>query len=104
MFDVWFQVERRSREQLDMSGLETSWYTEGKEVTRFELSLVIGELDDEMMGKLDYDDRIFNAQTTTQMLEDYLNLLKLMAAGPEENFAKTSFASSAAAATSNLEL
>jgi non-ribosomal peptide synthetase component F len=104
LFDVWFQVERRSREQLDMSGLETSWYTEGKEVTRFELSLVIGELDDEMMGKLDYDDRIFSAQTTSQMLEEYLNLLKSMAADPEENFAKTSLASSAAAATSNLEL
>ena len=106
LFDVWFQVERRPKEQLDMSGLQTSWYTEGKEVTRFELSLVIGELDDEMVGKLDYDDRIFNAQTTAQMLEDYLNLLKLMAADPEENFASTSLASNAAAAaaTSNLEL
>ena len=102
LFDVWFQVERRPKEQLDMSGLKTSWYTEGKEVSRFELSLVIGELDDEMMGKLDYDDRIFNAQTTTQMLEDYLNLLKQMAADPEQNFASTPLAS--AAAISNLEL
>jgi hypothetical protein len=76
-----------------MNGLETSWYAEGKEVTRFELSLAFGELDDEMIGKLDYDDRIFNADTIAQMLEDYINLLKLMTADPEKNLATISFGS-----------
>ena len=104
MFDVWFQAERALQEKLDMSGLETSWYSEGKEVTRFELSLALGELDDRLIGKLDYDDRIFSAQTVAQMLEDYLQLLQLMAADVDKNLATISFGTSAAAAVANLEL
>ena len=104
LFDVWFQFEKQLKEKLDMSGLETSWYEEAKEVTRFELSLSLGELDDEIVGKIDYDDRIFTAQTTARMLEDYISLLKLMAADPEKNLAAVSPASAAAVATANLEL
>ena len=104
MFDVWFQAERALQEKLDMSGLETSWYSEGKEVTRFELSLALGELDDRLIGKLDYDDRIFSAQTVAQMLEDYLQLLQLMAADVDKNLATISLGTSAAAAVANLEL
>jgi hypothetical protein len=107
LFDVWFQMERKRKEELDMNGLETSWYVEAKEITRFELSLSLGELDDEIVGKLEYDHRIFSAQTTAQMLEDYLSLLKMMTADPEKNLATISLASSAeqlsAAAVANLE-
>ena len=102
LFDVWFQLEKELKEKLDMNGLETSWYSEGKEVTRFELSLALGELDNEIIGKLDYDDQIFSAQTTAQMLEDYLQLLKLMTADPEKNLATISLGATAAVA--NLEL
>jgi hypothetical protein len=107
LFDVWFQLERQMKERLDMNGLETSWYEEGKEVTRFELSLGLGELDDEIIGRLTYDDRIFNAQTTAQMLEDYISLLKLMAADPEKKLASISLASAAnqlSAAAASLEV
>jgi len=101
LFDVWFQFERQRKEELSMSGLQTSWYDEGKEVTRFELSLSLGELDEEIVGKMDYDDRIFSAQTTAQMIEDYVSLLTLMTANPEKNLAAISQAS--AAAVANLE-
>ncbi len=108
LFEVWFQLGKQPKERLDMNGLETSWYGEGKEVTRFELSLSLGELDDEIIGKLDYDDRIFSAQTTAQMLEDYISLLKLMTADPEKNLATFSLATKAeqlsAAAVANLEV
>ncbi len=108
LFDVWFQFEREMKEKLDMNGLETSWYAEGTEVTRFELSMSIGEHEDQIFGKLDYDDQIFNAQTTAQMLEDYISLLKLMTADPEKNLATISLASTAeqlsAATAANLEI
>ena len=103
MFDVWFQLEKQRQEKLDMNGLETSWYTEGKELTRFELSMGLAELDDRIIGKLDYDDRIFSAQTTSQMLEDYLHLLKLMTAEPEKKLATISLVNTSAA-VANLEL
>jgi len=108
LFDVWFQMERKRKEELEMNGLETSWYMKAKEITRFELSLALGELDDQIIGRLDYDDRIFSAQTTGKMLEDYLSLLGLMTADPEKNLATISLASSAeqlsAAAGANLEV
>jgi amino acid adenylation domain-containing protein len=104
LFDVWFQFEKERQEKLDMTGLETSWYSEGKEVTRFEFSLALGEFDDQIIGKVDYDDRIFSTQTTAQMLEDYMQLLKLMTADPEKNLATISLGTSAAAAVANLEL
>ncbi|MCA1575866.1 MAG: amino acid adenylation domain-containing protein [Acidobacteria bacterium] len=101
LFDVWFQFEKQLKEKLDMSGLETSWYEEAREVTRFELSLSLGEVDDEIVGKMDYDDQIFSAQTTAQMLDDYINLLTLMTADPEKNLATVSQAG--AAAIANIE-
>jgi hypothetical protein len=104
LFDVWFQFERQRQEELSMSGLTTSWYDEGKEITRFELSLSLGEAENEILGKMDYDDRIFSAQTTAQMIDDYISLLKLMTANPEKNLAAAVSQASAAAAVANLEL
>jgi len=94
-FDVWFQLDSEGKEKLDMPGLETSWYAEGKEVPRFELSLMFGESEQEIIGKLSYDHRIFDADTMNQLLEDYINLLKLMTADPEKNLAAISLASGA---------
>ncbi|HEY0727647.1 MAG TPA: condensation domain-containing protein, partial [Pyrinomonadaceae bacterium] len=100
LFDVWFQVDRQRQEKLDMHGLETSSYGEGKEVPRFELSLTFGELEEEIIGKADYDDRIFSADTMARMLEDYLGLLELITINPEKNLAAISLGNTAAAAAS----
>jgi non-ribosomal peptide synthetase component F len=102
LFDVWFQVDRQRQEQFDMPGLATSSYGEGKEVPRFELSLTFGELEEEIIGKADYDNRIFSADTMAQMLEDYLSLLELMTANPDKNLATISLVNTAAA-TASLE-
>ena len=96
-FDVWFQLDTEGKEKLDMAGLETSWYAEGKEVPRFELALNFGELEEEIVGTLSYDHRIFEAETMEQLLEDYVNLLKLMTAEPEKNLAEISLAGGEAA-------
>jgi hypothetical protein len=90
LFDVWFQLEKERIEKLDMKGLETSWYMEGKEVTRIELSMGLGELNDRIIGMLEYDDRIFTAETTSQMLEDYYQLLVLMVADPAKQLSTVS--------------
>jgi amino acid adenylation domain-containing protein len=103
LFDVWFQLEKLRQEKLDMHGLETSWYVEAKEVTRFELSMGLGELEaGGMIGKIEYDDRIFSAQTIAQIHEDYLSMLRLMVAEPEKNLATISLANTAAVASVEL--
>jgi amino acid adenylation domain-containing protein len=95
LFDVWFQLEKQRQEQFDMPGLEVSLYTEAKEVTRFELSMSLGEMDKGIIGTFDYDDDLFTAETTARMLEDYFSLLSLMTADPDKNLSTVSLTSEA---------
>jgi non-ribosomal peptide synthetase component F len=90
LFDVWFQLEKERKEKFDMMGLEVTPYVAGKEVTRFELSMGLGEQEKEIAGLLEYDEDIFTAKTTARMLEDYFNLLALMASDPEMNLSAVS--------------
>jgi hypothetical protein len=66
-----------------MRGLAVEPYEEGKEVTRAELSMSLGERAEEIVGILEYDDQLFTAEITSHMLEDYFNLLSLMVEDPE---------------------
>ena len=75
--------EVTSHEQFDMKGLAVIPYHEAKEVTRFELSLAFGEFADRMTGALEYDEKMFTPKTTSQMLEDYVRIIGLMADDPE---------------------
>ncbi|MFL6283040.1 MAG: amino acid adenylation domain-containing protein, partial [Pyrinomonadaceae bacterium] len=93
LFDVWFQLEKERKEKFDMPGLDATPYIEGKEVTRFELSLGLGEWEDEVLGTLEYDDDLFTAETTARMVEGYLRVLALMAEDPERNLSGVSLAS-----------
>jgi hypothetical protein len=90
MFDVWFQLDRLSQEEFHMKGLTASSYREANEATRFELSLCIGELEEQMRGALEYDRSMFTAKTTGRMLEDYHQLLALMVAEPEKRISTIS--------------
>jgi amino acid adenylation domain-containing protein len=83
LFDAWFQLEKQRHEEFDMKGLTVTPYHEAKEVTRFELSLGFTEHDNKLSGALEYDENMFTAKTTSQMLEDYLQLLAFMVGDSE---------------------
>jgi amino acid adenylation domain-containing protein len=83
LFDAWFQLEKPRQEEFDMKGLAVTPYLEAKEATRFELSLGLTEFDEKLSGALEYDENMFTATTTSQMLDDYVQLLALMVADPE---------------------
>ncbi|HSE18775.1 MAG TPA: amino acid adenylation domain-containing protein [Pyrinomonadaceae bacterium] len=82
LFDVWFQFEKQQQEKFEMSGIEAA-ILDTTEVTRFELSVTLGEGAEQITGKLEYNDHIFSAETTAQMSKDYINLLTLMAEDPD---------------------
>jgi amino acid adenylation domain-containing protein len=84
LFDVWFQLERPRHEEFDMKGLTVKPYQEAKEATRFELSMALSDYDEKISGALEYDENMFTAKTTEQILDDYRQLLALMAADPEQ--------------------
>ena len=93
LFDVWFQLEKPKQEQFNMKGLTVLPYLEAKEVTRFELSLGLGEFEDKMAAALEYDENMFTAETSRQMLDDYLQILALMIADPNAAMSTVSLTS-----------
>jgi amino acid adenylation domain-containing protein len=84
LFDAWFQLERPKQEQFEMNDLMVAPYHEAKEVTRFELSIGFTEHSDRLSGAIEYDADMFTAKTATQMLDDYVRLLSLMVANPND--------------------
>jgi amino acid adenylation domain-containing protein len=83
LFDVWFQFEKEQKQKFEMSGMEAI-LMDTREVTRFELSITLSEVAEQIKGKLEYDDSIFSAETTAQMSRDYISLLALMAEDPDK--------------------
>jgi len=94
LFDAWFQLERSKQEQFDMKGLQVTPYHEATEVTRFELSLGFTENDDKLLGAIEYDENMFTAETTRQMLDDYVQVMTLIVANPGGEISTVSLTSS----------
>ena len=90
LFDVWFQLEKPRHEQFNMKGLTVLPYLEAKEVTRFELSLGLGDFEERIAAALEYDENMFTAETTERMLDDYFACLTLMVADPEREISTIS--------------
>ncbi|MET0647780.1 MAG: condensation domain-containing protein, partial [Pyrinomonadaceae bacterium] len=81
LFDVWFQLERQEREQLEMEGLAYEWYM-GREETKFEMSMMFGEHKEEIRGLFEYDVELFEEETMSEMLGNYVALLEQMVGDP----------------------
>jgi acyl carrier protein len=83
LFDVWFQFEREEREKLEMPELETEWYRVHQAEPKFELSLMLGEIKDEITGLLEYDTDLYDDETMTEMVKSYIRLLEEAVADPD---------------------
>ena len=83
LFDVWFQFERAEREKLEMTGIESQQYAAGREETKFELSMMLVEHDEEIKGVFEYDVELFDDETMTEMLHSFLRSFEKMVADPD---------------------
>jgi amino acid adenylation domain-containing protein len=83
LFDVWFQFEREEREQLELAKLETEWYRVHQPEPKFELSLMLGEVKEEIVGILEYDTDLYDDETMTEMVKSYVRLLEAAVADPD---------------------
>jgi non-ribosomal peptide synthetase component F len=83
LFDVFFQFEREEREKLQMRGLEYQMYTAGREETKFELSMLLSERNEEISGVFEYDVEMFDDETMTEMLYSFVTLFEKMVADPD---------------------
>jgi non-ribosomal peptide synthetase component F len=53
---------------------------------RFELSLVLEEEERQITGEMEYDAELFDPDTVTQMLEDFVAIAEQMSADPDQKF------------------
>jgi amino acid adenylation domain-containing protein len=84
LFDVWFQFEREEREKLEMEGLETEWYRVHQQQPKFELSFMLAEVKDEIVGMLEYDTDLYHDEAISEMVKSYVKLLERAVANPDE--------------------
>lgn len=83
LFDVWFQFEREEREKLQLKGLECEWYRVHFQDPKFELSLMLAEIKDEIVGILEYDPGLYDEEMITEMAKSYTGLLERAAGDPD---------------------
>ena len=83
LFDVWFQFEREEREKLELPGLETEWYRVHQPEPKFELSLMLGEVKEQIVGLLEYDTDLYDDETMTEMVKNYIRLLEQAVTDPD---------------------
>lgn len=83
LFDVWFQFEREEREKLEMKGLEWDWYRVHQQEPKFELSVMLSEVKEKIVGLLEYDTDLYDDETMTEMAKTYLRLLETAVADPD---------------------
>jgi non-ribosomal peptide synthetase component F len=93
LFDVWFQMESAQRERLELAGLDWERFAGERGNARFELSLVLVEAGEGIGGEIEYDADLFTVRTVTQMVEDYVSLLKKMVNTPDGSVSALSLTS-----------
>jgi amino acid adenylation domain-containing protein len=83
LFDVWFQFEREEREKLQMKGLECELYRVHFQDPKFELSLMLAEVKDEIVGILEYDPGLYDDEMVGEMVKSYRGLLERAVSDPD---------------------
>jgi hypothetical protein len=97
LYEVWFQMESRRRQTLHLPGLEWAEVEQARSnnrriPTRFELSLVLHEAEDGIIGDFEYDSELFSNKIISQMAEDYLAILDSMIKLPDARIAELALA------------
>jgi hypothetical protein len=83
LFDVWFQFEREEQEKLEMQGLECEWYRAHQQEPKFELSFMLGEVKNAIIGLIEYDTDLYDHEIITEMMKSYISLLERAVADPD---------------------
>jgi hypothetical protein len=79
-------MEKGRREQLKLGELKMEKFEGERGNARFELSLVLEEEEQQITGEMEYDAELFDPDTVTQMLEDFVAIAEQMSADPDQKF------------------
>lgn len=82
-FRVWFVLHNAPMQTLELPGLRLSNFKVERSTAQFDLAMSVMETAGQIVGALNYNTDLFDAETVTEMLERYSLLLESVAAQPE---------------------
>lgn len=83
LFQVNFSLDNTQRETIEVPGLTFTRFPVGYEQTRFSIVLALDDLDEGLVATLEYDERLFAAETIVRLAEHYQLLLDHVVSQPE---------------------
>jgi amino acid adenylation domain-containing protein len=83
LFQVNFSLDNTRRETIELPGLTFTSFPVGFESTRFSLLMALIDTDEGLGATLQYDERLFSAETIALLAEHYQLLLDHVASQPE---------------------
>jgi amino acid adenylation domain-containing protein len=88
LFQVNFSLDNTRHEAIELPGLTFTTFPVGYESTRFSIIMTLVDTDEGLAGALDYDARLFDADTIARLAEHYTLLLHHVPSQPEERLSE----------------
>jgi amino acid adenylation domain-containing protein len=83
IFQVMFSLQNVPRHRIELPGLEiTAYRTEGG-TAKFDLNLLLAEIDGQLFGTLEYNSDLFDRPTAARLLGSFETLLRGLIADPD---------------------
>ncbi len=83
LFQVNFSLDNTRHETIELPGLTFTSFPFGYESTRFSIIIALADSDEGVAGSLDYDARLFDADTIARLVEHYTSLLHYVPSQPD---------------------
>jgi non-ribosomal peptide synthetase component F len=83
LFQVNFSLDNTRHETIELPGLTFTPFPVGYESTRFSLLMALDDTDEGLAATLQYDQRLFDAETIARLAEHYQLLLDHVVSQPE---------------------
>jgi amino acid adenylation domain-containing protein len=88
LFQVMFALQNVPRKDVELSGLSINPMQVGTETAKFDLSLFMWEVSDEIKGSLEYSTDLFDNVTINRMIGHFKTLLKNIAADMNQTISR----------------
>ncbi|MBG9744209.1 non-ribosomal peptide synthetase, partial [Paenibacillus alvei] len=90
IFDAMFVLQNMNRSELQMADVDIAPYELENPTSKFDLSLFIHEVGEELHGSLEYATALFEANTISRWKDHFITLLRHTAANPDVTLGKAS--------------
>jgi hypothetical protein len=90
LVEIFFIMRNVSRVPLSLPGLTTEGWGDPNLVARFDVSLIVEESEEGMLGSFVYSTELFKQETASRFAEHFANLLEDVVSNPEKRISEMS--------------